>query len=83
VTLLDNIVTPAFVAFQAHCWFAYAVVFTFFNPWVVGGAVVAAGVKEFYIDKHFESDQSFKDNAQDFVGYAVGVVLAVLARVYL
>lgn len=77
---LIRLVTPAFIAWQAHVWFAYAVVFTWCNTWTVGGTVVAAGVKEFYIDKHFEDAQTFDDNAQDFAGYMVGVVLAVLAR---
>ena len=78
MTILDKIVTPAFVAFQAHCWFAYAVIFTFgarWWPYVLG----AAAFKEFYIDKHFEAHQSFSDNLQDWVGYAVGVGLALLA----
>lgn len=79
-TLLTKIVTPAFVAFQAHCWFAYALVLTFFHPWVIAAAVLAAGVKEFYVDKHFEVGQSFDDNLQDFFGYAAGIVLAVLAH---
>ena len=83
MTLLDKIVTPAFVAFQAHCWFAYALVFTFFSPWVVGAAVLAAGVKEFYVDKHDEANQSFDDNARDFAGYCVGIALAALARHFL
>jgi hypothetical protein len=77
MTILDKIVTPAFVAFQAHCWFAYALVFTFgahMWPWVLG----AAAVKEFYIDKHFEANQSFKDNLQDWVGYLVGTVLGLV-----
>ena len=80
--ILDRIVTPAFVAFQAHTWFAYAIVFTFGEhmlPWVVG----AAAVKEFYIDKHFESAQSFLDNLEDWLGYLAGATLAALALRYL
>lgn len=76
--LLTKIVTPKFIAFQAHCWFAYAVVFTFglrTVPWALG----AAAVKEFYIDKHFEVDQSFLDNLEDWAGYAIGTFLAVVA----
>jgi hypothetical protein len=85
MSILDKIVTPAFVAFQAHCWFAYAVVFTFVpaHPWVSTAAVAGAAVKEFYVDKHFEANQSFLDNLQDFAGYFVGIVLAVAARRYL
>ena len=26
--LLTRIVTPNFIAFNAHCWFAYAIVYT-------------------------------------------------------
>jgi len=86
---LDKIVTPNFVAFQAHTWFAYSVVFTLTaicgscTAAIVAGAVIAAGVKEFYVDKHFESDQSFDDNLRDFGGYLTGIVLALLARHYL
>jgi hypothetical protein len=82
MSILDKIVTPAFVAFQAHCWFAYMVIFTFgahLWPYALG----AAAFKEFYIDKHFEADQSFKDNLTDWVGYATGVGLALLAMRYL
>lgn len=61
-------------------WFGYGVVMTFFSPWLVGAAVIAAGIKEFYVDKHFEVDQTFTDNLQDFAGYCAGIVLAVLAH---
>jgi hypothetical protein len=78
MSILDKIVTPAFVTFQAHCWFAYAVVFTFgARYWAI--ALGAAAVKEFYVDKHFEANQSFHDNLKDWIGYATGVGLAVLA----
>jgi hypothetical protein len=83
MSILDKIVTPAFVAFQAHCWFAYAVVFTLgtrygaYEAWIVAAALALAALKEFYIDKHFEADQSFSDNLRDFVGYASGVVIAL------
>lgn len=79
-TILQKIVTPGFITYNAHVWFSYAVVFTFYKPEVAAVAVVAAGVKEFYIDKHFEADQSFTDNLTDFSGYCVGVVLAVAAH---
>jgi hypothetical protein len=81
--LLTKIVTPAFITFNAHCWFAYAIVLTFFNPWVLGAVVLGAGIKEFYVDKHFEVAQSFDDNLGDFAGYVTGTSLAVLAHVYL
>ena len=82
-SILTKIVTPTFITFQAHCWFAYAIMYTFFNVWVQLGIVVGAGIKEFYIDKHFEEDQSFIDNLQDFAGYLSGIVVAILAHVYL
>jgi hypothetical protein len=81
--LLTKIVTPAFITFNAHCWFAYATVFTFFHWWIVPGALIAAGVKEFYIDKHFEVDQTFGDNAADFSGYLAGILLAICAHYFL
>lgn len=78
--LLTRIVTPTFIAFNAHCWFAYAITYTFPNTYVIHGTILAAGVKEFYIDKHFEASQSFADNAVDFLGYLSGIVLAVVAH---
>ncbi len=76
MNILEKIVTPAFITFQAHCWFAYALVFTFPHafPWVLAGAAV----KEFYVDKHFEVGQSFKDNLGDWLGYAAGALLALV-----
>lgn len=75
--LLTRIVTPAFIAFQAHCWFAYAFVYTLYCHEIVVAALIIAAVKEFYIDKHFELSQSFADNLQDFAGYATGVAIAI------
>lgn len=83
MTILDKIVTTAFVTWMAHMWFAYAVVFTFYGPWTITGAIVAAGVKEFYIDKHFETGQTFTKNLTDFAGYLSGIALACVAHAYL
>jgi hypothetical protein len=83
MTWLSKLVTPGFIAFQAHCWFAYAVVFTFWHPWVIVAVVVAAAVKEFYVDKHFETGQTFDDNLQDFWGYCTGIALAWVAHLCL
>jgi hypothetical protein len=80
MTILDKIVTPAFVAFQAHCWFAYAVCVSIHTVWVFPASAVLAGVKEFVIDKNFETDQTFSDNLQDFLGYVTGIILAILAK---
>lgn len=82
---LQRLVTPAFVTFQAHCWFAYAVVFTpyaFQRPWATMAALVWAAlfaIKEFYVDKHFELDQTFRVNLADFSGYATGITLGLFA----
>ena len=81
--LLTKIVTPGFIAFQAHCWFAYAIVYTFHSPQTVIAMIFAAAIKEFYIDKHFEIGQTFDDNLGDFCGYLAGIVLAVLAVNYI
>ncbi len=83
MNLLQRIVTPAFITFQAHCWFVYAIVYTFPHSWVPIAAVFAAGVKEFYIDKHFEVGQTFLNNLQDFAGYCAGICLAICARRFL
>jgi hypothetical protein len=82
-SILTKIVTPQFVAFQAHCWFAYAVVFTFFNPWVIGAVIIGAGIKEFYVDKHFEVAQTFVDNLIDYSGYLTGIGVAACATHFL
>ena len=80
------VVTPAWLpAANAHWCFAYFVVFTVavkahgaLWPVVVLG-VVLAGVKEFYIDKHFETTpQTFLMNLSDFGGYLFGIVLAII-----
>jgi hypothetical protein len=83
MTILDKIVTTTFVTWMAHMWFAYAVVYTFYGPWTIGLAIVAAGVKEFAIDKHMETSQTFTKNLTDFAGYMSGIVLAILAHRYL
>ncbi len=82
MNLLTRIVTPAFITFNAHCWFAYAIAITFPHGWVAGLVVMGAAVKEFYVDKHFELDQSFLDDLRDFVGYCAGVALALAAVRY-
>jgi hypothetical protein len=83
--LLQRIVTPGFITFNAHCWFAYAYVHTFqpHHHWAFAGTIGAAAVKEFYIDKHFEQGQSFRDNLTDFAGYLAGAILALCALRFL
>lgn len=81
MSILDKIVTPAFIAFQAHCWFACAMILVF-GPHAWAYVLVGAAIKEFIIDKHFEANQSFKENLTDWVGYAVGTGLALLTLRY-
>ena len=81
-TLLEKIVTPRFIAAQAHIWFAYALVFTFPNGAVVLAALVAAGVKEFYIDPKYELGQTVADDIGDFAGYVAGISLAIIAHAF-
>ena len=85
MTLLDKIVTPNFVAFNAHCFFSAfwtLVLLAWFPAHAVGvglSLLGAALVKELYIDKHFESAQSFEDNLLDFTGYFIGICLGTVA----
>ena len=85
MSILDKIVTPKFITFQAHCWFAYAFVHTFqpHHWWALYAMLGGAAVKEFYIDKHFEQSQNFDDNLVDWIGYATGTGLALCALRYL
>jgi hypothetical protein len=72
---------PYFIAFNAHCWSAYALVVTV--PWHVTAALAVAAlaaVKEFWFDATYEvPKQTSLDNLTDWVGYAAGAVLAVVA----
>jgi hypothetical protein len=71
-------VNPTFIAANAHCWFAFAVIVTAHRPVLALPALAAAAVKEFYFDAHYEvPKQTFTDNATDFAGYALGIALAV------
>ena len=42
--------------------------------------LAVAAVKEFYIDKHFEYQQTALDNTIDLASYALGVGVALLAH---
>ena len=44
--------------------------------------VVGGGVKEYYFDAKYEKDppQTFADNTQDFIGWALGPLLGWLLR---
>ncbi|MGH8280691.1 MAG: hypothetical protein ACRERZ_00720 [Gammaproteobacteria bacterium] len=72
---------PAFIAFNAHCWFACSVILaTKGNPWVAGIGIVVAGLKEFWFDMRYETTppQTFGDSLEDFSGYMIGLVIALL-----
>lgn len=79
---------PIFVAFNAHCWFAFAVIFvtaqyvTHTTLYVLAGACMAlSACKEFLFDANYEENppQTAYDNATDFAGYVCGIFLALLA----
>lgn len=70
-----------FVAFMAHSGIAATVLLaTKGNLWVAIGALIVAGIKEFYFDMKYETTppQTFTDSLEDFVGYFVGIVGGVL-----
>ncbi len=78
--------SPAFVAFNAHCWFAYAAVttagFLGFNVLTAAALVaILSAAKEFGIDLIFEHDppQTFGDSLLDWAGYLAGVALGLVA----
>ena len=67
---------------MAHCFFAAFVVLAVslfgVEPLkVAAGVWFIAGVKEFYIDKHFEIAQTFRDNFTDWSQYVLGTLLAL------
>ena len=75
-----------FVAFQAHCWFAFALVYYTVGHgtslwWTAGFAAVAALLKEWWFDATQEKNppQTFADNALDSLGYLTGIGLAIAA----
>ncbi len=69
-----------FVGQYSHFAWAYGVVFTFYSVTTAAVFLGVAAVKEFYIDKHFEYEQTFKINLLDFSTYALGVAVAIVAH---
>lgn len=76
--------SPAFVAFNAHCWFAAVVVhlmlrFGMTTTVAVVAAVGLAAFKEFFIDLRYETSprQTLADSEQDFYGYCAGIAAGV------
>jgi len=77
-------VQPWWIAGNAHCWFAFAVVYTSHHWWVALIAVALAAAKEFYFDATYEvPKQIFEDNLSDFTGYSLGITLGLLAMKFL
>lgn len=77
-------VSPNWIAFNAHCWFAYAVCATFPSAFIMIYGLALAAMKEFWFDATYEfPKQTFRDNLEDFLGYACGIGLALLSRIYL
>ena len=67
-----------FIAFNAHCWFAFAVVSFYPHPitYIVG--LVLALLKEFWFDAKYEvPKQTFLTNLTDFCGYAAGLAIGL------
>ncbi|HUD11453.1 MAG TPA: hypothetical protein VMS08_03510 [Candidatus Saccharimonadia bacterium] len=74
---------PSFISWNAHMFFAYAVAYTFHSWWVAAAVIVGAGLKEFYLDKHFGMARDFQKSLVDWLGYTSGVLLALAARAWL
>jgi hypothetical protein len=70
-----------FVAFNAHwgvTYFLLHVASPYASLWVLIPIVLlVAAIKEFWFDAKNEANQTFLDNLEDWLGYAVGCVLAI------
>ena len=74
--------SPVFVTAMAHCWFAFSMLALMAHwhiPFPVSTVVliVLAGIKEFYIDLHYETNppQTVLDSLQDFLEYCAAIPL--------
>jgi len=79
-------VSPGFIAFNAHCWFAAFMVSWLVNagvnPVIVAiGAALLAWIKEFWYDMRYEPGQTIEDSALDFVGYSAGIIIGMIAGI--
>jgi hypothetical protein len=81
--------SPTFIALNAHCWFAFAVVaialrFHANLLAVLFIAVPLAAFKEFYIDLKYESDppQTLADSVDDFCGYMTGFIIGAVYAIH-
>ena len=69
-------VNPVWIAANAHCWFAFAVVTVFPSWWTVGAGIAIATAKEFVFDARNEvPKQTAFDNWTDLAGYCAGLAL--------
>lgn len=80
--------SPNFIAFNAHCWFAFFVVVVVaeFVPliFVLIACLIAAAIKEYWFDLKYETNpvQTVKDSTMDFLGYLSGICIGALYMVY-
>ena len=80
--------SPRFANLAQHAgWAAFFVVLAHLAGlplWlIVLGGIALAAFKEFYLDHKGEIPaQSYADGAQDFEGYAIGIVIGALAIVW-
>ena len=64
----------------SHFAWGYGVVLTFYSATTIAVFLGVAAVKEFYIDKHFEYEQTAKQNTIDLSSYALGAAVAIIAH---
>ena len=69
---------PLFVTFNAHCWFAFAII-SIFGIWAIPIAFTVAALKEFWFDIKYEDNQTIMDGLLDFIGYSTGIILGGLS----
>lgn len=76
-----------FVAFWAHLGVAAIVTiaayhFTADGTYVAAAIVSGAAIKEYYFDAKYEKDppQTFVDNTEDFIGWALGTLVGWLLK---
>lgn len=80
--------SPLFANLALHAWagafttFFFGVKYAAHRPFVVAVAVAVFAFKEFFFDHRYEIPaQSYRDGAQDFYGYMIGIGFAIGAWV--
>ena len=81
---------PTFIAQNAHCWFAFALVTTLHIAFpaapLMGFAIpllAVAAVKEFWFDATYElPKQTLEDGVVDFLGYGLGLTLGSMVMAW-